>query len=218
MSSVYVTQRSALAKFNGISPKLFQIIIHYFERNRYLFSSLDKPVYFEVKVKYLNALFNQGAYEKIVEEIDEAIEICIQENIYDLGTYKNIYAQLLFKKAVALFHTNQLPQALRVLKALIRLNGQRDAYLYLVRRCCQQSYKPIIMKSRAIFIGLLLLTAAVLAIEIFLIKNFFPTYEPEIQLSRNILFATSLIVLLLPELGCRWAAYLKAKQIERSIR
>ncbi|HEB62466.1 MAG TPA: hypothetical protein ENI82_04855 [Bacteroidetes bacterium] len=151
--------------------------------------------YFELKVVYLIALFEIGAYHKYLSKVEELIAATILHNIkYHKG--EDIYQKLLFKKAAAYYHLSQLEKAEHILRELINMNPYDEVVILLLKKCLQKKQPAYVRHTRALSILAFLLSAVIISVEVLLIRNFFQDYTDSFELCRNIVFIVGLLFLL----------------------
>ncbi len=81
----------------------------------------------EMDIDYIFCLSEIGLYHKLLQKVDPIIELVIIENIYDING-EDIYTQLLFKKAICLYHVGQYTSAIHILQQLKAIDHKNKLY------------------------------------------------------------------------------------------
>ncbi len=175
----------------------FQQMIRFYEEHELNIKQLEFEEYFELLVTYVNALFETGAYERHLVEVDVVIENSILRNIqYFKG--EDIYRRMLFKKAASHFNLKNFKQAEYVLRELIKIDPfDKDPILFL-KKCLRKSRFNLIKVVWAIAIFLILVTAFVVGVEILWVSSLHTEYA---TLIRNIRFGTLISTFVILVLG-----------------
>ena len=174
----------------------FQQTIRFYEQHLATIKQLDFDEYFELLVIYVNALFETGAYEKHLIEVDVVIENSILRNIqYFKG--EDIYRKMLFKKAAAHYNLKNYKKADYVLRELIKIDPfDKDPILFL-KKCLRKSRSSVIKVIWAVAIFLFLTAAIVFGLEILSIRSLHEEYLPLTQKIRNGVLISGIVILLL---------------------
>ncbi|MDX1701809.1 MAG: hypothetical protein R3250_14380 [Melioribacteraceae bacterium] len=202
MSNYNINIRAFYLDYFNIESNNFTERISFYEQNidavRH-FETLDK---LEIELDYLVCLFEIGKYKKFLEKVDKNIIQVISENI-DRFQGKNIYNELLFKKAACLYNIGELDQALYIATELIKINPDEKLYKSFLKKC----YRIKIARERQYIktTALLILISIVfiLAVEILVIREFFPDQADKVEIIRNSAFLASVGLLVFHELRFR---------------
>jgi hypothetical protein len=186
--------------FKSLEVSDFNGLIRFYEQNEDGIRSLDFDEYLDCTVAYTFALYEATHYGKFAVMCDHLIEQVIMHNVDNWGG-EDLYKRLLLKKATALYYQQEYAPAERILREIVKIYPFDPlAALYLNKTLLRQ--KPNwLFHARAASVLLALLAAAAIALEIFAFPRFFPQYTDVLQLSRNLLVATSLASLSLAESG-----------------
>lgn len=190
-------------EFKEIDQSEFRHIVSFFETRHDAIQQLPFSEYLELLLVYADALFEIGTYHSYLSVADQIIAITIDHNIkYYHG--EDIFYNVLFKKAAAHFNLLEYDKATHILKELIKMNPENDVVVRFLKKCKRQNRPEFLKSTRATSVFLFLLTAAVIAVELFIIRPFFGEYVPEIELVRNVVFSSGWIILISGDLYHRW--------------
>jgi len=203
-SSVYLN-------FKEIDSQEYRTIVHFYEEYEADIQLLTVEEYFEMSVAYSTALFEVGAYNSFLAGCDDVIESVIYFNINEFEG-ENIYHSLLFRKAVALYHMMKYTESEKILRALDRMKPKDKAIFSFLKKCLRAQPPKIVRRARIVSVVLFLITASIIAIEIFVINKFFPTLSIETEYLRNVIFVVGWTILASSGFYLRYLANRKAKQ------
>lgn len=187
-SSVYLN-------FKEINSQEFQSIVRFFEEYEDDIQRLTFEEQFEMLLTYVAALFEVGAYSNYISSCDYAIESVIYFNVKEYNG-EDIYNKLLFRKAAAYYHLMEYKKSEKILRELTAMNPEHKLNIAFLKKCMRAQPSRKIRKTRSISVLLFLITAAVIAVEIIMIKSFFPEHLQWTQYIRNAIFGIGWLVLL----------------------
>ncbi len=121
------------ANFVNLDKQDFDVIIEEFQANKNLIGLLSVEQQLELKIIYLEALYQIGKYGSFLREVDEIIEDCIRYHRVD-QPHREVYEELLFKKSTALFHQGFVQQSEYVTTELVKINPEKTLYQALLTR------------------------------------------------------------------------------------
>ena len=185
--------------FKEIEPQEHLQLVRYYETHENQIKQLDFSEFFEVLITYTEALFEVGAYQNHTSMVDVAIEISIENNI-KIFNKKDIYYELLFKKAASCFNLMRYNEAEHILRELIKINPQNEFSIRFLNKCLLQKKPKFIRNGRAISILLFLLAALIIVIEIIFIRPLFEMHTASVEMARNITFSCGLFILVSGEI------------------
>ena len=177
--------------------------MRFYEEREADIQQLEFGEYFELLHAYATALFEIGSYRKHLLMADVVIEISILQNIHEFKG-KDVYCNMLFKKAASHFNLLEYDQAEHILRELIKINPNDLDTVAFLKKCLRRQRPRYVKTSRAIAVLLFLLTAVTIALDILVIRHFYALYEPTAILVRNTLFSTAWVILLASDLWLRW--------------
>ena len=197
-------------QFMEIEDQDFQQRIRFYEEHEAAIKKLDFEESFELLIIFVNALFETGAYEKHLIEVDIVIENSILRNIQYFNG-EDIYRKMLFKKAASLYNLRRFKKADYVLKELIKIDPfDKDPILFL-KKCLRKSKSNLIKITSALSIFMFLLTAAIIGVEILWIRTLHVEYTPFVETLRIGTFVIGILLLLAGNLFHRF-------RIEKEVR
>lgn len=198
------TYRSQVYRdFQELEETAWHSITRFYEERERTIVNLEFKEYFELLLCYTNALFEIGAYRKHIRMANQVIEISIFQNIH-LFQGQDIYYGTLFRKAASHYNLMHYNKCSHILRELIKLNPLDSDNSNFLKRCLRSQYPEYIKKTRAVAVFMFLITALIICVEVLLISNFYPFYEPYIMLIRNIIFGVGVAILAGGDLYHRW--------------
>ncbi|OAV43875.1 hypothetical protein [Lewinella sp. 4G2] len=180
-----------------VDPRDYQRIIRLYEEKEQEIGRLDVLENFELTVSYADALFATGAYRQHFMMVDLVIETCMRHNINRVeGIEGDVFHHLLFKKAASAFREQRYDVAVHVSRELIRMAPERELNVRFLRACLFRLQAPTLQYGRAIFICCLLVSAALILLEILLWQTTYPDFVPLSQTAIGVCFATGILSLM----------------------
>ena len=194
-------------QLRDVDPRDAQRIIRMYEEQEQEIGRLDVVEYFELTVYYTDALFSTGAYRQHLMMVDLVIQACMTHNIDSVPDIDgDIFEHLIFRKAVSTYRLRDYPAAARLARELIRINPNREMYVRFLRIIEFRRQKRLLQFGRGGFIFCLLVTAALITVQLLVLSAFFPEHN---QLARSgvvVAFAGGIAILL----GSYLVAHLRA--------
>ena len=186
---------SIYQRFKKIESGQYREIIRFYEGCKDQIIELKFGEYFELQTLYTLALYEIGAYESFLSCVGQIIEESVINNIkYFHG--RDIYQELLFKKANAHFQLFQYARATHILKELIKIAPDEKSYLHLLKRTLSNRKPQYVHNTRAASVFIFILTSIIIAVEILVVRNFWSEFVYLIEGVRNGLFVLGLVVLI----------------------
>lgn len=199
-----MTQHSQVYnEFYELHHDSFESIVFFYERNQYAIQRLPLEEQLELLAEYLNACFETAAYYKYLARVDELIESLIQYNIVYIHG-RDEYNNSLFRKSAALFNLERYEESTHIVKQLCKMNPRNENARILYRRNLYQTLPDTGRVIRHMSGVGLLIAALLTGVDLFLWRYVSEDLQLMINLVRNIVFATSIISLLLIEFNIRW--------------
>ncbi|MCB0629765.1 MAG: hypothetical protein KDD15_08535 [Lewinella sp.] len=185
--------------FKSIHPEAHREIIRFFDENEKAIYQLGTEEFFDLYVSYVDALFVIGKYRKHLLLVDYIVEYSIRQNIYTYNE-RDLFYEMLMCKGLSYLYTYEFKQAEAIFRQLIRIDPQQAEVSRFLEKSLRHQGAPVQHRTRAIGIGLLIISALVIGIEILLIRPFYEMYTPVFEWSRNLLFLLACITMLAGEL------------------
>ncbi len=193
--------------FKDIEPNEYLSVVRYYETYEEEIKQLDFSEFFELLIAYTDALFEVGAYQNHALMVDAAIEISIINNI-KFYNKKDIYYELLFKKAASCYNLMRYNEAEHILRELIKINPQNEISIRFLNKCLLQKKPNFIKNARAVSIFLFLIAALIISIELIFIRPLFEMHTATVELARNTTFFFGVSILI----GCELVYFIKVKK------
>ncbi len=188
MSQLSSTYQSLIFQaYKDIEAKDYRTIVRFYEDNKVKIQSLDLHESFELRIAYVESLFEIAAYEKYLAEVDDAIEISIMNNI-KIHKGHNIFQRLLFRKAASHYHLGEYKKSEHILRELIKICPSEDLYNRFLKKCRWKSTPTYVRRTRALSIFLFMLSAFIILVEVLFVRSFFTEYSSIVEMSRNVIF------------------------------
>jgi len=178
--------------FHQIPERSYLERIMFFERHKNWIAQLSIISRIEIQCDYIIALFETGQYQRFLDKVDQTLESVIKENIR-LYKEEDIFVELLFKKAAALFNLDKTTAACDILIQVIKIDHAHPYAALFLKKCLHQRARKNTNTYTAIFIATLILTALLTAFELIWLEAFFPKLEPLLQAFRNTAFLLGFI-------------------------
>lgn len=202
---LYAKYSETYEAFLAIEINAYKEKIQYIEENFFMLRELDADEYFDMMVLYGEALFETGEYARQAKLADHILEMSIERNII-LHRDQDVYFETLFKKAASLHNLEKIDQAVHILKELIKINPDHESTKLFLINCIIRQKKSTVKPYRTVSLFLLLASAVVIAFELLIIRNFWPGWAAIIEIIRNGLFISGVILLVAGEVIVRYKA------------
>jgi tetratricopeptide (TPR) repeat protein len=215
MRSFYPTRSKTYEAFLAIEEGAYKEKIQFIEENFFKLRDLDVDEYFDVMVLYGEALFETGEYARQAKLANHILEMSIERNII-MHRDQDVYFETLFKKAASLHNLEKMDQAIHILKELIKINPDHESTKLFLINCIIRQKKPTVRPYRNFSLGLLLSSALVIAIEVIFVRRLWPSWTVIVELLRNGLFISGVILLIAGEVMVRYRAVEDVYSFSRS--
>jgi len=190
----YLFQSELYLKFLDIGLKKYRKVILFYEEHEIQIMVLHHDEYFELFISYINALFEIGEHEKFLQNIDEGIELSIARKV-NIYRGEDLYHKLLFRKAACLYHQMRYPEAKYILEELIKIQPWNDHTIMFLKKCNRAKKPAYVMNTMGAGIFIFILTAIVIAVEIFVIRQYFDKHTSFFEVCRISMFCLGVLVL-----------------------
>jgi len=215
---LYANRSETYEAFLAIEAGAYREKIQFIEENFFRLRELHADEYFDMMVLYGEALFESGEYSRQAKLADHIIEMCMDRNII-IHRGQDIYFETLFKKAASLHNLDQIDKAVHILKELIKMNPDHESTKLFLINCLIRQKKAIVRPYRNISLVLLLTSALVIAFELILVNTLWQKWSAVVEIVRNGLFISGVILLIAGEVIVRYRAvedvYSFSKQTKR---
>ena len=203
--------------FKALDAQNFHGIVRYYEQHEDGIRTLEIDEYFDCTLLYCEALFEIGELGKHIVMCDHLLEFIIMENIQTWGG-EDVYGNILYKKAAAQFQQQDYAKSEHILRELLKLHPQHHSARVLLNQCLIHQKPLWLMHARAAFVGLILLSAGIIALEIFVVRVFFKNWTVAVEWTRNLLALLAVLVLSGAELRHSWRCSTKVRRFIQAIR
>lgn len=203
--------------FKEIEQNAYQELIRFYEDHEPEIRQLDFEEYFDLLVAYVDALFDVGAYRTHLLMVDVVIETSIQENII-LHNGRDIFKEMLFRKAASCFNMRKLDEADKILRQFIRIYPKDEQGILFLKKCLRKKRPNYLNNAHAVTIFLLLLTALVIAIEVLLVRPFYGLFVDLVEQSRISMFVFACTILVIVNLIHRWRVEVNVEKFVNQVR
>jgi tetratricopeptide (TPR) repeat protein len=205
MKNPYATRSETYETFLAIEAAAYREKILFIEENFFMLRELHGDEYFDMMVLYGEALFETGEYGRQAKLADHIIEMSMERNIiFHRG--QDIYFETLFKKAASLHNLDQIDKAVHILKELIKMNPDHESTKLFLINCLIRQKKAIVRPYRSISLVLLMTSALVIAVELLLVNTLWPNWSSIVEIVRNGLFISGVVLLIAGEMIVRYRA------------
>jgi len=194
--------------FKAIEINEYKRIVRFYEKYEQKILGLEFEEYFEMLVRYANSLFQAGEYQKHLMMADSIIETSILQNIRVVEG-EEIYRSTLFKKAASYYNLLEYGRAIHILQELVKMEPNNELNIRFLEKCFQNEHPNALRKSAAASIFLLLMAAAIVCIELVIVRNFYKPYVHIVEILRNTTFIFGCITLVGGRVYHYWSAHRK---------
>ena len=206
------TQASSLyASFKAIDVDSYRSILRFVEDHSRDISLLPVAEYFSLQFAYVAALYETGAYARVIKLSDELLELSIVHNLREVDG-EDAYRVLLFRRASSLFYLMRYDECIRVTDQLLRIHPEFTAASLLYEKALYQRPNPWIARGRALSVALFLLAAAFIAAEVLVVHHLFEEWTDGFSHARNACFIVGWTLLLGGDVGHRSWAWLTVRR------
>lgn len=198
--------------FLALEPKDFHGLIRFYEQQEQAVGLLEEMEQYEMLFAYTNALFEVGAYRQFLAIVDQAIMVSLDAS-YEVNEElkQKQFIAFLFRKSAAYVQTLQPARSEHVSRELLRIDPEHQYALLLLRKALRQQDTSVTRVTRALAIFLFGLSAIIILIEVLWVRPFYDLYTYWVELSRNLVFLSGLMVLIGGEILTVWRAYRNSK-------
>lgn len=209
MSNLRTYQNEVYYQYLAIEEKAYHEKIKFIKANQGVITKLEGELMVEIMTNYALALNEVNNNLPAIKLCDELIAYVIDKNIYSVEG-KNIFHELLALKAVCLYKEKEAQKAEHVFKELIKMNPERTDYRIWLNRVLALKNRNEEQKIRAFCILLFLSAGAIIGIELFIVRPFYPEFTSFIEWIRNTCFISGCVLYL----GYN---YLKKYRVQKAI-
>jgi tetratricopeptide (TPR) repeat protein len=214
---LYTGRSETYEAFLAFDAGAYKDKIQYIEENFFMLRELDADEYFDMMVLYAEALFETGEYGRQAKLADHILEMSIERNIVT-HRGQDVYFETLFKKAASLHNLDHIDQAIHILKELLKINPDHESSKLFLINCIIRQKKSTVRPYRNISLVLLLISACIIAVELLLIRPFYPNWSGLTEMIRNGLFIAGVFFLVAGEVIVRYRAVEDVYSFTRSTR
>lgn len=191
--------------FLAIDAAAYKEKIAFVEEHFFMLRELDAEEYFDMMVLYSEALFETGEYHRQARLADHILEMSIERNIvHHRG--QDVYFETLFKKAASLHNLDRIEEAVHILRELIKMNPESESTKLFLINCVIRQKKPAVRPYRTTSLMLLLASAVVIAVELLIIRPWWPIWADVLEMVRNGMFLSGVLLLVAGEVLVRYRA------------
>jgi len=195
MSNLSSTYTSKIYKeFKSIETNEHLSVVRFYESYETEILTLNFTEYFELLISYIDALFEIGAYQSHRRVVDTAIQMSILHNI-KFYNGKDIYIELLFKKAASCYNLMEYNQAEHILRELVKITPYNEMVQRFLKKCLRRKHPEYLKNARGLSILLLLGTALVVAVELVVVRTLLVDYVSLFETIRNSMFVLAVVIL-----------------------
>ncbi|MEM6321860.1 MAG: hypothetical protein AAF960_29640 [Bacteroidota bacterium] len=211
------TYKKLYRDFSDIEEGAYHTVVRFYEAKVKEIDRLDFSTYFEITLAYTTALFEIGAYQKHIEEVDKIIQLSIAHNI-QFYKGEDVYFKSLFQKAASFYNTLAFDKAEYILKELIKMAPYHGLSIRFLRKCALRRQPTYIKTARAASIACFLLAALLAAAEVIVIHPFIPNNALTFEYLRYAVFGGGVLILGLAFLYHRFSVHQTVYQFVQSVR
>lgn len=196
---------TAYQAFFAIDKGEFREKIRFIHKYKEAIRKMPLSEYVDVMDTFAEALFETGKFDRHIEVADELIELAIMQNIRIVHD-RDLYFETLFQKAASLYNLDRIHDAIHILQELLRINPKHESARLFLINCHVRVQNEVHRRIRKVSMFGILGAAGIIAIELLLIRPFIPEIVDTVEMTRNVLFISSVATLLAGELWVRYRA------------
>lgn len=185
-------------EFKSLDRDNHHAIVHFYEEHEREIGQMTFDEYFVCLVAYCNALYEIGAYRKLLRHADEVIELSIMHN-KQFVQGEDVYLKILLQKAVAFIRLHDYASAQRVLTELVKLQPNRRSHRKLLRKCMYRQRPIYVKRMFAAGVFLYLLSVVMVVVNILVIDPFYEQWLNTAEYARFSVFIAGVIALVAGE-------------------
>lgn len=182
-------------QFVLIEEKAYSEKVNYVENHLEYIEQLEVKVRIEILFNYARALYELRQYDKVIEILNGLIEEVILENIFKINHY-DIYQELLYLKSITHLSKEEWRDSHYVLSELIKINPKETRFSQSYFDSCKIEYRSETQTFRAVCMFLLICSAAVIGLELLVVRPFYEAYTQGVEWIRNLLFFGGVLLLI----------------------
>lgn len=190
------------SQYVSISEEDHHTMVRFYEENTNRIELLSFNLYIEMSYTYVRSLFEVGRYYDLLKIIDGLIQDVILENVYSVKGI-DIYQELLLLKGQSLYYIMDYNKADHVLSELVKMNKE-SLYLkklYRINVIDRLRYEG--QKIKGVCVLFFLLSGLVIGIELLVVRSFYSEWVFIVELLRNTLFLSGLVLFFAQEISFR---------------
>lgn len=202
-SNIYAS--STFQAFCAIEQGDFREKIRFCKEHRREIENLPLDEYVRLLDAYGEALFETGRYFRHIQVADELIMLSMEQNIIYVGE-KDLYFDTLFQKAASYYNLRKTPEAIHILRQLLGIQPNNESVRLFLINCYVRQGSTRLGQLRKLCVIAILASALIIAVELLLIRPYFPAAAEPVEATRNTLFLGGAIILISGEIWVRYRA------------
>lgn len=187
-----------LMDYSKIEETNYKARVQFYEDKQKTIKELLLKDKVEFDVDYAYALFELGKYRKCIKILNQLIVTVISDNIFTIKE-RDVYQDLLFKKAACHYNLSDANQSNHILEELIRINPSSPSYQGFYKKCYRNDHKLKYRWMGGFVVALFLVSALIVPIELLVVKPFFNDWSFSIEFLRNGLFFSAIFIAAIKE-------------------
>lgn len=205
------------SNFVNLDKQDFDVIIQQFQNNKNLIQLLSTEQKMELKIIYLEALYQVGKYGAFLREVDEIIEDSIRYHRQD-SRHRHVFEDLLFKKASALFHQEYMLESQYVTTELIKINPSETLHKALLTRIYYKKNESKFHYIKVICLFLVFCSAMMYGSNLLIVRPFYGDYLPVLFDLGFVTLNVGVLVYVVSEIGLYGNAVYRAGRFVKKCR
>ncbi len=200
-ASMYYSQTTRLRlyrDFKALDPRDPYSIVRYYEQHEEALGWLDQNEFLDCTLAYTNALFEAEEYARHIVMCDFLIEFVMRENVAYFGGEDVFFSQL-YKKSLSYYRLDDLPNAKRLLCAVVRIAPAHQPAQAILFDCLQKEMPKRRLHIRAWALLAILISALLSGILGLVVQPFYPAWADATKDGSIALFAFGVLLYLYAE-------------------
>ena len=108
---------------------------------------------------------------------------------------KDIYCDLLFKKAASCYHLMRYDEAVHILRELIKIDPYNDMNIRFLNKCMLRKKPKFVRSAQAVSVIFFLISALIISIELIVIRPLYEMHSSSVEFYRNTFFLMGVFIL-----------------------
>ncbi len=212
-SSTY--DSTIIQDFQNLDRENFYSVVHFYEARESEIAKIDLEERFLLKVYYSTALFETGAYQKMLLEADQILEESIIHNFRFIDG-EDVFIKVLYQKGFSLACIHDYQAAEKVFHDLVKIQPKHAPYRKLLKKCILRQRPLYIKRMFALGVFFYLLSIVLIIVNLLIVESFYTNKLAEFEYARFGVFSVGLLLLFGGEVVHYIASHRKLNRVHQA--